>query len=254
MNKKIGTILQIICLVVFLGCGAYLGKYFYDSHKAQSELHELQKLVEDNTPEEEAPETEIRAENGMLMSYYDLYNQNNDMIGWLKIPNTKINYPVMHTDNSNDEYLHKNFEKEYQYCGLPFMDYQCDADKPSDNVIIYAHNMKDGSMFASLLKYEDEDFYNQHPIIYFDTLYERGQYEILFVFRTKTGILDEFRYYDFINAGNAEEFSSFIEQAKSIAIYDTQKTAEYGDKLLTLSTCSYNTSNERFVVIAKRIK
>jgi sortase B len=250
MKKKTGTIIQIGCLVVLLGCGAYLGKYYYESHKAQSEISQLQQVVEENTSEETVEEP--RAENGMLMSYYDLYNQNNDMVGWLKIDDTKINYPVMQSDN--EEYLHKNFEKEYQYCGLPFMDYQCDANKPSDNVIIYAHNMKDGSMFAALSKYDDESFYNAHQIIYFDTLYERAQYEVLFAFRSKIGSNDEFKYYEFTDAGSVEEFDKFIEKAKSMAIYDTKKSAEYGDKLLTLSTCSYNTSNERFVVIAKKIK
>lgn len=255
MNKKTGTVIQIICLMIFIVCGIYLGKYFYNSYTAQNELSELQEIVEANTPEKVAePQAELRAENGMLMSYYDLYAKNSDMAGWIKIPDTKINYPVMHTEGSNEEYLHKNFEKQYQYCGLPFMDYQCEGDKPSDNIIVYAHNMKDGSMFAGLSKYENRDFYDNHSEIYFDTLYERGKYEVMYVFRTKIGSEKEFKYYEFINAGSVEEFDEFIKTAQSLSIFGNQKSAEYGDKLLTLSTCSYNTSNERLVVIAKKIK
>ncbi len=249
MKKRTGIIIQIICLAVVVFCGVYLGKYFYENKKAQNDINELREAVENSADKSE----EEREPNGMLMSYFDLYSQNNEFTGWLKIPDTKIDYPVMLADN-NEEYLHKNFEKKYQSSGLPFMDYQCNPDKPSDNIIIYAHNMKDGSMFASLLKYDSEDFYKAHSTISFDTLYKRGTYEIMYAFRSKVGAKNEFRYYDFINFGSEEEFDGFIESANKLSYYNTGKTAEYGDKLLTLSTCSYNSKDERFVIIAKKIK
>lgn len=248
MKKRTGIIIQIICLAVVIFCGVYLGKYFYANKKAQNDINELRETVENS----ENKLAEERAPNGMLALYFDLYSQNNDLTGWLKIPDTKIDYPVMLAEN-NEEYLHKNFEKKYQSSGLPFMDYQSNPDKQSDNIIIYAHNMKDGSMFASLLKYDSEDFYKAHPVILFDTLYKRGEYEIMYAFRSKVGAKNEFRYYDFIDFGSEEEFDGFIESANKLSYYNTGKSAQYGDKLLTLSTCSYNSKDERFVVIAKRI-
>lgn len=248
MKKKTGIIIQIICAAVFICCAVYLGGYFYESRHTQNEIEKLRETVEDSGKTEEE-----YASNGMLSCYFDLYNQNSDLTGWIKTDDAKIDYPVMLAAD-NDEYMHKGFTKQYQYSGLPFADCQCDPDKPSDNVIIYAHNMKDGSMFAHLLKYESEDFYRAHPQISFDTLYKRGTYEIIYAFRSKVGADNEFRYYDYINFGSEEEFDDFIAAAKKLSLYDTGKSAEYGDKLLTLSTCSYNSRNERFVVIAKRIK
>lgn len=252
MSKKTGTIIQIICIAVFLFCGISLGGYFYDSRAAQKDLSEIQQIVEEE--EQQAADEETRSENGMLTAYNELYMQNNDMVGWIKIEGTKINYPVMQTKDGNEFYLRRGFDKERQSCGLPFADYQCNVNKPSDNVIVYAHNMKDGSMFAALLDYEDSEFLNSHKIIEFDTLYERGKYEVIYTFRAKAGGKDELRYHEFIDAGNQENFDEFIDKVNSLSKSKEQGSAAYGDKLLTLSTCSYNISNERFVVIAKKLR
>lgn len=249
MKKRTGTVIQIICLSVFLLCGAYLGKYYYDRRTENKEFEELRQAVETADRGEE----EEREGNGMFTAYHELYMKNNDLVGWIRIDGTKVDYPVMQSKD-NEFYLNKNFEKERKSCGIPFADYQCDVDKPSDNVIIYAHNMKDGSMFASLLKYENKDFFESHKTIEFDTLYERGRYEVLYAFRTKTGKKDELKYCEFIDAGYQEEFYDFIAEAEERAINKNEIGAEYGDKLLTLSTCSYSASNERFVIIAKKIK
>lgn len=249
MGKRTGRIIQIICFAVFLVCAVYLGKYFYDSHTANENLTELQQTVEET---EQQSGEEARAENGMLLGYSELYSQNSDLVGWIKIEGTRINYPVMQTKDGNEFYLRRGFEKDYQSCGLPFADYQCDVLKPSDNVIIYAHNMRNGSMFATLLNYEDSEFLNSHKTIEFDTLYERGKYEVLYAFRTKVGGKNEVKYHEFIDAGNQENFDEFAEQISKQS--KGQGSISYGDKLLTLSTCSYNMSNERFVVIAKKIK
>lgn len=250
MSKKTGKIIQIICFAVFFACGAYLGKYFYDSREAQKNLSEIQQVVE----EAQTAGEETRAENGMLIGYSELYKQNSDMVGWIRIENTEINYPVMQTADGNEFYLKKGFEKDFQSGGLPFADFQCNVTKPSDNVIIYGHNMRNGSMFASLLDYNDKEFLNTHRTIEFDTLYEHGRYEILYVIRTKVGSKNEFKYHEFIDAGNQEDFEEFITKAKELSLTGGDESVAYGDKLLTLSTCSYNVSNERFVVIAKRIR
>lgn len=251
MKKKTAAVIQITAFVVFLCCAVCLGLYYYNSIRSDRGFDELREEVAAVSPE---ASEEPKAENGMLEGYYELYQKNSDLVGWIKIDGTKVDYPVVRGD-SNEFYLHKNFDKEYQYCGIPFMDYQCNANKPSDNVIIYAHNMRDGSMFAALLKYTDMDFLNEHKLIAFDTLYERGKYEIVYVLRTKPNKKEYISYCEFIDAGSTEEFDKFIAKMSEAALYaDAENTPVYGDKLLTLSTCSYNSSNERFVVIAKKIK
>ena len=164
----------------------------------------------------------------MLECYYSLYQQNNDMVGWIKIPDTPVDYPVVKYSD-NEFYLHKNFNKEYQFSGIPFLDYQ--SNDESVNKIIYAHNMKNGTMFASLADYEDKSFYDAHKNIMYDTLYDKGEYEIVYAFTTKVGASNEFKYYNYA---------------------DTGVNTVYGDSLITLSTCAYHTSNERFVVIARK--
>lgn len=250
MNKKTATIIQLTAIFIFICCAVYLGKYYYDSYTANKEFSDLAQIVE---TAEKTDGEEAREENGMLCAYYELYQKNSDFAGWINIPDTKINYPVVQGED-NETYLRKGFEKDYQYSGTPFADWQCNVTKPSDNVIIYAHNMRDGSMFAELLNYKDKAFAQKHKTIEFDTLYERGEYEVLYAFRTRVGKKDEVKYHEFIDAGNQEDFYAFIEEIKKQAVYiNENNTAEYGDKLLTLSTCSYNTSNERFVVMAKKI-
>lgn len=243
-------IIQVLLIIVFLGCGGYVGKYFYDAHRAQEGYEELRQLMKKNAQDDVTGSyIESRAENGMLEEYYDLYAKNNDLRGWLRIPGTVIDYPVVQYGD-NDFYLHKDFDKKYQYSGIPFLDYQ--SAENSMNMIIYAHNMKDGSMFAALADYEDKSFYEQHKDIVYDTVYDRGKYEIIGAFRTKVGSKDEFKYYEYADIETEERFTEYLEKVKKHSFYDTGVWADYGDSLLTLSTCAYHTSNERIVVVAKK--
>ena len=184
--------------------------------------------------------------------YIDVYNQNSDFIGWITIDGTKINYPIMQTPNNPDFYLKHSFDKGYSEYGVPYMQENCRLGI-SDNCIVYGHHMQDGSMFADLCKYEAQDFYKEHPTFRFDTLGSFGEYEIVCVFKTSVYAEDGFKYYHFVDAENAEEFNSFISTCKSLELYDTGVRAQYGDKLLTLSTCEYSRTNGRMVVVAKLI-
>ena len=124
----------------------------------------------------------------------------------------------------------------------------------SDNCVIYGHHMQDGSMFADLCKFESEDFYKEHKTIHFDTLVGFGEYEIVCVFKTAAYAVDGFKYYHFVDAADAAEFNSFLSSCQSLALYDTGVSAEYGDKLITLSTCEYSRSNGRMVIVAKLVQ
>lgn len=184
--------------------------------------------------------------------FADLYAQNNDFIGWIKIDDTVIDYPVMQSKDSPNFYLDHNFKKEYSRFGVPYMQENCSLS--SDNIIVYGHNMKNKSMFNELTKYKDKDFYNAHRYIQFDTLSEQRKYEVICAFKTVAYTSNGFQYYNFIKANTEEEFSAYIERCQALSFYDTGVNAEYGDKLITLSTCEYSQNNGRFVVVAKLIE
>ena len=200
--------------------------------------------------EEETPD--------ILPEYIDIYNKNKRLIGWLEIADINgepfISYPVMQTTD-NEYYLKNGFNQEEDVNGCIFMDCDCDAIKPSDNLILYGHHMRSGRMFGNLVKYEDYNFYQTHRIIRFDTIYEHGEYEVMFAFRTSLKYEDDisFKYYEFIDANGPEEFNSYMNEMAEMALYDTGVTAVWGDHLLTLSTCDYQEDNGRFAVVARRI-
>ncbi|WP_419093482.1 class B sortase, partial [Waltera sp.] len=176
------------------------------------------------------------------------------LIGWVKIDDTNIDYPVMQTTD-NEYYLDHNLNQEYDKNGSIFMDKDCDVLKPSTNFILYGHHMKSGQMFGSLSLYSDQSYYEKHPCIQFDTIYEKGQYEIMYVFRSRVYSEDEivFKYYQFIDAQSEQEFDSYMNDMAEMSLYDTGVTASFGDQLLTLSTCDYQEKNGRFVVVAKKV-
>ena len=188
----------------------------------------------------------------MLTKYAPLYEQNSDLFGWLRIEDTVIDYPVMYTPDDPEKYRRADFAGEYSYSGTPFLDSACTAD--SDNLLIYGHNMRDGSMFHSLINYQDEAYWQAHSTISFDTLYEEGEYEVLAAFYDRVYYQHEkcFKFYQFIDAADETDFDNAIANLRSKALYDTGVTAVYGDKLITLVTCTYQVEDGRFVVVARK--
>lgn len=249
------------CAVICLVCFGYVGAYYQVSAKSAKEFEELLAL-------KEAGSTGRAAKSGakihftednvvipdILPEYEKIYNKNKKLIGWIKIDDTIIDYPVMQTVN-NEYYLDHNFNQEEDRNGCIFMDYQCDILRGCDNIILYGHHMKSGKMFGSLNKYSKESYYQEHPTILFDTIYEKGEYQVMYVFRSKVYSEEDvtFKYYQFINAASEKEFNSYIHEMSALSLYDTGVTASYGDQLLTLSTCDYQEKKGRFVVVAKKI-
>ena len=193
---------------------------------------------------------------GNSQSYTTTMNPsaNPDMVGWVKINDTVINYPVMQTKKIPDYYLNHDFYKNESVYGCPYVQANCDVDAPSDNVIIYAHHMNDGSMFAGLENYRSKDYWSSHKTISFDTLNKKASYDILAVFAVPVDESDKntFKFYEFVNAYDSEHYSTFISKCKALSFYETGISAKQGDKLLTLATCEYTNNNGRLVVVAKR--
>ena len=176
-----------------------------------------------------------------------------DIKGWISIPGTRIDYPVMQTKDNPNFYLKHAFDKSYSSYGVPYMQENCDVGI-SDNLMLYGHHMNNGSMFSDLCKYESEDFYQDHKTIHFDTLDSFGEYEVIAAFKTVAYSEQGFKYYHFVRAEQEEDFDEFIAKCKELALYDTGVTAEYGDQLITLSTCEYSRTNGRMVVVAKLLE
>ena len=191
----------------------------------------------------------------MLPKMAELYAENPDVIGWITIPGTDVDYPVMYTPDDPEKYIHKNFKGIYSLGGLPFMEDECSMDPESDNLIIYGHNMKNGTQFQNLMNYTMKKYWEEHPQILFSTLYEERTYEIISAFYDRVYRSSEkvFKFYQFIDAKDEADFENAMKHYKEKAEYDTGVTAEYGDKLITLVTCSYHMDYGRFVVVAKQI-
>ena len=188
------------------------------------------------------------AENAERFS--ELLSKNADFAGWLSIEGTHVNYPVMWTPEEPDYYLHRDFEKQESICGTPYIGGCCSPE--SSSIIIFGHNMKDGTMFSGLLSYENESFFHEHPSFSYDTVMHSAEFDVLAVFREKIHYRDEigaFRYYDYTGDLTQEQFEEYLSRIKAASLYDTGQSCAYGDRLITLSTCAYHTENGRFVVV-----
>ena len=254
--KKYQSVICIAAAVCLLGAAAFCGFHVCDHYAHQNEQTEdfeeiAEKVEQAQEDESQAPEIPLTEEESILPEYGELFLQNPDMVGWIKVEGTSINYPVMQTPNEPNFYLKHNFEKEYSDLGTPYVQEDCDI-AASDNLVIYGHHIKGQKMFGALEEYKSQSFYEEHKTIQFDTLTQHNEYEVIAVFKTVAYSSEGFRYYDFVNAKNEDEFNAYVEKCRELALYDTGVTAEYGDRLITLSTCEYSAQNGRLVVVAKK--
>ena len=255
--KNYKSIICVVAAVCLLGTAAFCGfriyHYYAEVDEQTETFEEIAEMVEQAPTDETVPDDAPVSEGeDVLAKYQKLYLQNEDMVGWISIAGTTINYPVMQSRNNPNFYLKHNFEKEYSDLGTPYVQENCDIAE-SDNLVIYGHHIKGGKMFGALEDYKSKSFYEEHKNIQFDTLTEQAEYEIVAVFKTVAYSSEGFRYYDFVDAENEEDFNSYVGKCKELALYDTGVTAEYGDRLITLSTCEYSARNGRLVVVAKMV-
>lgn len=188
--------------------------------------------------------------------YADSYLANEDMAGWLQIPGTVIDYPIMWTPEDENYYLYRDFNKKDNSNGCLILDTDSSLDPLTTNLIIHGHNMKSGAMFGDLTEYEDKDYYEEHKQIILYTKECRRSYEVIAVFRSQVFKKTDnvFKFYKFFQADTEEEFNDFYSNIKELSLYDTGVTAKFGDNFITLSTCVYHVTNGRFVVVAKEVE
>ena len=210
------------------------------------------------TPEATAaPTAAPAAEDPLLMYYRELAARNADMIGWIHIDDTVIDYPVMYTPEDEEFYLHKNFEKSYSFAGTPFIDARCSLDERSDNLIVYAHNMKNGTMFGQLRKYLDAEFFSEHPMIYFDTLEERGEYHVFAVIPVYLARMNDerMRCYGVSMTEDEAQLQALRKYVETYAVFsDPDALPQVGGDVLTLSTCTGFRDADRLVIMATKLE
>ena len=270
MKKYLYIITIVILLIVFGVSAFHVISYVagsqqqaakYDDMAAQLDAQDAAAATAPSAPVQENPteapivpvEEPTDPETGILTRYLEFYEQNPDLVGWIKIEGTKLNYPVMQTPHEKDYYLKHNFERKYSEWGAIYVREECDVFRPSDNVTIYGHTMKDGSMFACLHEYCHYETWENNNVIFYDTLYERHIYQIFAVFVTTASLGEGFSYHQMEDAADEAEFNKFIATCKDLALYETGITPQYGEKVICLSTCEYSQDNGRLVVAAVRI-
>lgn len=261
MRRLIAGVILVVSIVLLGVSGYFLMNMFFQERK-DDVLQEQLKEIYENDDTEEVSETPMESEgdeNGEPASpavhpgLLALHKKNPDCIGWLRIEGTVIDYPVMYHPEKENYYLHRDFNGKYSANGCLFLSELCNPDT-SDNLIIYGHHMNSGKMFATLDKYKSSKFYQEHPLISYNTLQGEEIYQIFAVFRTPVYTGNDFPYYTFTKAESVADYQKYIEAVKERSLYDTGTSAVFGDKLLTLSTCEYSQRNGRIVVTAKRIR
>ena len=254
-GERARKIVFIACVLVFLSCMGYLSTKLFDSVNHRSLAANRASLLDPSN----AP-----ADWEYLPEFYNLYQENNDFIGYIKIDDTKVEYPVVQTAKENGKgyagqyYLRKDYYGNYSMYGTPFVDYRCDVTpkNQSKNIIIYGHNIyDDGQMFSDLVKYRKLSFYKGHPVIRFDSLYERNEWLVVGVIVTNAYAKDGpvWDYHNFID-GTDSETADFVEQIKKRTLIVTGTEFDESDNYLTLSTCCYDFTDARMVIIARQLR
>ena len=281
MKKKIIIAVSLFATaLVFLGAGVYFLSRagfnflpFIESIAAREAEPEPTTVIEEPVPENPLPvnyeEEDINIEETdsketkkekpeperVPNPYKEKYLENEDMAGWLTLKDSPIDCPVMWTPENEEKYLHTDFKGNYSVGGCLILDTDSSLEPLTTNLIIHGHNMGNGTMFGTLSKFESKEYMEKHKFFHLHTKDYDHRYKVMAVFRSKVYYVSDdcFKYYKFFEAKDEKEFEDFYNNVKEMSLYDTGVEAKFGDKFLTLSTCSYHTQNGRFVVVCKEI-
>lgn len=260
MSKTVQRLLMVILAAVFVISAGMFARDMIFSAKEQTanqaladQVHTIEAEMA-GEPEETGEAQTVPVGDGSgeaLPQYLPLFKQNRDMAGWLTIPGTPVDYPVMYTPEDRDYYLRRAFDGSDSVSGSLFIS----TPWTDGHTLIYGHHMKNGTMFGSLQKYEDPAYLESHRTVIFSTLTERKEYEVMACFRGRA-VEEEgnFQYWEYADLSDPVRFQEYVERVKAVSLCATGIDAWPGDELLSLSTCSYHVDDGRFVVVAKRIK
>lgn len=246
-SDMVYNIAMILCLVIFLVSGGVLVKRYIDDRQTENEFDNLQAMIDNDAP--------ATGEESNSAKFAALRDQNSDFIGWISIEGTSLDFPVMYAPDNKDFYLRHDFNKEYSVYGVPYLDEKTTlgANDQSENLIVYGHNMKTGTIFGCLTGYKEADYYAEHPQIQFDTVYGDGTYEVFAAFSIDVVNDTSFVYNQYVDMDEAT-YNEYVEEVISRSDVDTGIRPSYGEQLLTLSTCEYSSDNGRYVVVARKVE
>jgi sortase B len=244
--KLLKEIFVFACIVAVAASAFYIGKYFYTVDTEEN-------VYRHTVP----PPVSDESVNSETAGWLDgLRKENLDVAGWLRVTGTKIDYPVMQAEADEPEfYLHHNIKRKYALSGALFAAENCDMERPSDNVVIFGHHMKAGTMFGALKRFESKDFAVKPDRIHLYTVRGWERYDVVAVYKVSVsdGQKPPFNYHGIADFRDETEFSEYMTNVEKHKLFDTGVTAIFGDKLLSLSTCEYSRRDGRLVVVAKRI-
>ena len=260
-RQKITYILLFITAAVMIFSGSSLVRFFFEDKIAEQYWKNIARKKEKGV---------VLNDDTILDEYEALYKENTDIVGWIKIDETKIDYPVMQNKEFPEYYLRRNFNKETDGCGTPFVDYRCDVlPEQSFNTIIYGHYSSGDRGFRWLFNYESEYWYKEHKIIQFDTIQEKGNYEVAAVFYYDVTDVtlkesgdeiteDAYEFYNYIEIDSGDGYRKFVDRIEDRKLYETDAEIKMTDRLITLVCCAPKEfsdieENGRLVVIARKI-
>lgn len=269
--------MMAVCAAVFFISGGLLAKQLLENRRHDEAFEEISSLFGDTEGSSvNLPETELAGEVRVIVASeeseaqqwklwweetakerYDIYQtlkqENEDFAGWIRIEGTRIDYPVMYTPGRPEYYLHLDFQKRPSSYGTPFLDNNCRLEEPKTNLLLYGHHMKNGSMFADLQNYTEQEFFAEHPYVQFDLVDQAGSYEIAAVVRVDASS-DRTPWQKLLFPGTEEEFNLAWQTFCRQRFYDTGVELTAEDELLALVTCEYTQRDGRLMVVAKRIR
>lgn len=241
----------ILAAVVMVGRAGWRA---YELHHSDAVVQELREEIEAQQPAEapqtsgeEQTETQTTEPTAVFPAF--LQQQNADLAAWLTVAGTEVDYPVMLTPNDMEHYMYRDFHGNHSACGTPFFDTRCAPLDQADSLLIYGHNMRDGTMFSSLKQYTDAAFGREHRT--FTLLLPGGTqtYELFAVLQISMDNDADWALYDCAGTLTQAQFETYVQSFRKRALYTTDVQPQYGDKLLILSTCAYHTHNGRLLVI-----
>ena len=246
-TKKVLPLILLLFVAIMLFSVGMIAKEYRERQQDIKGFEKLEDIITeveqtemtDNVEQTETPQEQKQSTRNLT----PLFEANRDCIGWICIPNTAVNYPVMFTPKEPQKYLRKNFEGEYSVSGVPFLD---GASTPEcDNLIIYGHNMKNGTMFSDITQYRDKAYCEEHPSIEFETADGLKVYQVFAVVCLKKTDL----WYNISCFESEEHYQKAITEIKDRSLYDTGIEPQFKEQLLTLSTCFGDSKDSRIVVI-----